>query len=477
MDTIRNIEAHLAGLTDGQEIIRFKAIRNALTPFGRLPDELMIQIAQDASTICDGTVLPEVLNILTSVYDRLRCVLVGTPGLWARISLNWNKAAVDLYLARAASYPLSISLVTEGVNEDVCEHIAQCSPTTTSLDICINGRVGRNFIDRCVVANTPQLRDLTVALLNHTRSLRMDQECFIPHSCANLSTLKIYGVHPANLPAMPSLQYVTLKRTNCSLLELHQLFSAAPQLKFILLMWSLHPHSTHIPASGCVHLPNLECVDIEDEPALAAAIVEILPNPSTMFKVLTYGLDWPFQVWSSSGPSGRILLRMIEFWAEVTGGMEDFPAGHIESTAVDYDDTDTRECIVFSEGPYLWEKSRSLQYRSICRITRNDPLLQHIKSLHIDCEGWADVGLDVKPDHINLSCLSNLEHLFITAADCETDSEDRKGHTQALENWIIERQQEGKPLRSVRFWYCKENVKGLFNRFVAGQVAQFVTWN
>jgi hypothetical protein len=107
METVEQIDARIAELEDEQEALRMKAARNALTPLGRLPDELLVNIVEwlpKAMRLRDT----RHIRVLTAVYARLRTVLVATPTLWTTVQLGSSQALIDEHIVRAQPFLLEV---------------------------------------------------------------------------------------------------------------------------------------------------------------------------------------------------------------------------------------------------------------------------------------------------------------------------------------------------------------------------------
>lgn len=107
MSTIESIESRIQDL--GLGIVRLKVARNALTPFGRVPPDLLLDIAQLTVEDLDGYVSKEV-RILTFVCYQTRSVLAGTPRLWRKVDLSKSKQWVNHCVTRAGPIPLRCCL-------------------------------------------------------------------------------------------------------------------------------------------------------------------------------------------------------------------------------------------------------------------------------------------------------------------------------------------------------------------------------
>jgi hypothetical protein len=97
--------------------------RNACTPFGGLPEELLIQIAVHLihSDTQSFDQLRDWVRVLISICHRIRGIFEATPELWVHVSLSWEAPCIDKFLFCAAAHPLRIQLDCAKLREPVTE--------------------------------------------------------------------------------------------------------------------------------------------------------------------------------------------------------------------------------------------------------------------------------------------------------------------------------------------------------------------
>jgi hypothetical protein len=88
-------------------MLRLKNTRNTLVPFGRLPDELLVQIAMYFVPLYRQE-HPRTLYAMAAAFRHLRAVVIGASELWADIDCDWPISLVQQHLARAGSHTLAL---------------------------------------------------------------------------------------------------------------------------------------------------------------------------------------------------------------------------------------------------------------------------------------------------------------------------------------------------------------------------------
>jgi hypothetical protein len=173
---------------------------------------------------------------------------------------------------------------------------------------------------------------------------------------------------------------------------------------------------------------------------------------------------------STAGPNGIIMSQMAKFWSGITGDTGSFPSG---TAKVYMNDSFGTSRLMFSAGPESWQHEISFHYSSAGKILMNDPILAHVKDLTL---GYYRHDLNPAPAQLNLDCLPNVETIVIWGASCVVDARTFIAEVGMLETWICSRHEEGRPLKSIKFESCSKQVEMIFDRLVAGRVAESITW-
>jgi hypothetical protein len=105
INTISSVETRISELE--REIVQLKVTRNALTPFRRVPMDVLLTIAR--LTMCwSAEIATRDTFALASVCSRVRVTLVSSPRLWAKIDLRQSEAWIDRCVTHAGAHPLSL---------------------------------------------------------------------------------------------------------------------------------------------------------------------------------------------------------------------------------------------------------------------------------------------------------------------------------------------------------------------------------
>jgi hypothetical protein len=113
------------------------ARQNALTPLGSLPPDLLVHIAI-VFIHRNRCISKTSLFIISSIFQRLRCVVLGAPELWSYINIAWLPGFLDLVLSR--SKKSALHLIRDAgdlgcINSSVREVFLSLLPPARSLVI------------------------------------------------------------------------------------------------------------------------------------------------------------------------------------------------------------------------------------------------------------------------------------------------------------------------------------------------------
>jgi hypothetical protein len=219
METLEQIDARIVELEDEQEALRMKAARNALTPLGRLPDDLLLDVVQAWSAIPTIT-SSEMMYIATAVYAHLRALLIATPSLWTNVELGQSQALVKRHITRASPFLLQIGGCID--SKDTLGQAIQLLPRASRLGLQIQDLDNLSVAALVVAA-------LAAADLSKLTSLRLQsirganyQVDFSSILATHLSVLEL-DMKAQWFPALPALRRLTLKRTQSTVSEIYKL--------------------------------------------------------------------------------------------------------------------------------------------------------------------------------------------------------------------------------------------------------------
>jgi hypothetical protein len=315
--------------------------RNASSPFGRLPPEVIVHILTAAVTY------PPTKTSQTPEYDsrwsramllcaHVRAVALRTPSLWAFIDSRWSLPWIELCLGRAESTPLFLSahatspvrvlsdllnrcsalFIDAGGQNDVNGFVSQCPPL--QLDVVLNAG-----------GNLSELRTFEFHGVSHSPFHLTSS--FLGGSCQSLNSLVLHGVDIRNTPSFLSLRYLELKwiHTDRQLSSLRRMLEGAPLLETLSISY-LFARDAHSYSSRDVNLDEEKRVDLHLLRALRITgtfmgvsillrLLRVLPNPLDE-------LDFSVENYDSTalGPSFQqrmddIYTRISHLWAGKTG--------------------------------------------------------------------------------------------------------------------------------------------------------------
>jgi hypothetical protein len=486
MDTLASCDARISFLE--QEIARFtkelhdlKVARNVRAPLVRLPDELLLRIAKHAIPDVNETKYQagqKRLYSQTWICQRLRRIFVSAPELWRTINVSrWSSRAVQECQERAAACLLDIRAKGEcELSPDEIDNLIACLRKAETFHFSI---MDPDFADQFTTRN--KLVDIQAPLLlyltiSHVHPARM---LFAALNCPNLVSLDIEVIqHADDLPAyMPALQSLRLRHTWYTAKQIYCFLLHTQQLERVYLEHAMNNTSLdYADISGqALQLPRLANLTIHEGEACAAVLVKMFPDPSTSFKVHVeeeYGsglYDWT----SSTGqsPTAGILSRMKAIWKKQSHSRKAPVNGRLTYNAGDGDPVTVR----LQAGSITYIETGG-------QITEADPFLATVKTLHILTpskhfdQSLACLLADVNLQHLPaLKCVV-IEESWNTSPLCLNGVDSGQG-VRALEAWISNRHQEGRPLQTIRFIRWSDTGRPFFDRLVASQVAHSVTWS
>jgi hypothetical protein len=287
MDAIVEIDSRIRVVSDQQDIISLKIARNALTPLGRLPSELLAHLAlANVLTVIRPALVesgraPRDLLHMTWLSSRIRAILVNTPVLWATISFHyrWSKPMLDVFLARATSHPLDTCFGNMFGHMYDFEHAAAHLSRIGSLHVTARDERSKAFLSLLERADTPLLKVMDVNGYNSRDSVYFDSP-IIPH----LTHLHLNKVRLTGFPHFPALRLLSMSSTECYFSDFQRTLSCTPGLTCLKLCSAMHREDAdQSPYLTCV--PRLAVLEIHDDLASVARLVTMLPIPSCTLRL------------------------------------------------------------------------------------------------------------------------------------------------------------------------------------------------
>jgi hypothetical protein len=447
-----------------RDAIQLYVEHNLRTPLGRLPDDLLIDIAQ---CVAGDFVKPRLagLSTMTSIYARLRSLLIGTPGLWCSVSLTWPDPVLECYTTRARECPLKVT-ATQFSQEKVDQtrrHLVQWLPRSGVVHVRIRASMAV-YITGVLAAVAAPLQSLTIACDQASRV----PFCLHPSSCNTITTLDLLKISVQSIPCLPVLRVASFRGTDASLDTFWDLFRGSPALHSLTLRYALdHKILDDIssPVRPPFGFPRLQNVTLVDDIEVVAALLDLVPDPCISFQVEV--VEANDKIWSSrTGPNRRILERLIRFRDTYTNQTGSFSVGRVE--VINHKRAELQNIganIECSSGTALiGEPYVRYLHQSRHGVVKRDELLDDISTLEIN------YSVDMNPRHFDIECLPGIRQLVLhfIVTDC-TD-------ICPLEAWVMHQHQQGHPLESVAFDACSDSVKPFFDRISAAGAARTMRW-
>jgi hypothetical protein len=470
METLEQIDARIAELEDEQEILRMKIARNARTPLGRLPDELLVNIVEwlTEEHWCSNA---QLMHLLTSVYARLRATLVAAPALWIKVELGRSQALIDRHIARAQPFLLEVDgdVYTKWEFQQAIALIPCASTLRLVFHTSYHNEVKKDWgvpepVNRAKWAGAVaaalaavDISRLTTLKLKDLCSFHVDLSAV---AGAHLSALEL-NIYVTGLPALPQLRRLVLINTNCPVSEVHKLLAGSPRLEQIKLL-NFADNSPSVPVLGRVDLPHLATLIIDDHTSCATIILGTLPNPSKRLHLQLGSLNSADGILSSSAePFASVLARIAQFWTQLNNEDTMLPLPWIEQHRV----TATLSIMSERASDGSAPEHASLVFAASGCIVRQDPLLDEIEVLSMS-------HCMVDDNRLDLSVVKYARRVILDAIRIDPGQD-----TQPLRAWILGQLHRGRPIQSIEFLACHEpSTKPLFDELLQLQAAQRITW-
>jgi hypothetical protein len=452
-----------------REIQDLKTARNALTPLGRLPDELLLYIAHAVvpPDVQDGS--PVEALFLTWICGRLRTLFVCTPQLWTRIDISThNEDRIRWCMDRASPCPLEI-FVKGDLSLKAFVLLTECFPTVGILywERMI-AEAGALIGSRIMNSGVSYSKLHTITFISPSELFPIEHASF-----PNLTTLNIEGVDRVGvLPGLPTLRTLRLHESLYPLHVLHRFFSHAPYLESIDLGYVLRDDEAEDRAfslsAAPVNLPHLSHLRINEVPECVVFLLHILTNPSyTMYLCLanfgTYSPDLA-QEHSPEKKGGLTDRRMREFWSKLAG-----VAGDSFTGLAIYDAWDTNPKLQLrfegASGAYGTCNGYAVDAENV--------LWANIKAVEVRSLGLEESDVEMC-DFFGLRYLPSVEHVVVKGLQTATGRDVKD--IRYLEDWLFNRGEQKRPLQSLVFRYCDEESRLLFGRLVERGAALSMAW-
>jgi hypothetical protein len=473
MNTIASLDERIHA--PEQELVQAKRRRNALTALCRLPDELIVLIAQH---LIAGSKWerPRVFTPFLSVCQYLRTLLIDASMLWTQVHFTWSTTWIDRCLARSKSQNLDVS-VSVRVNakqaprskyEQVFQYLNRISSMCVEFydsDLVLDFW---NRVNSCVAFAPRKL----VLHSYYTRMAPSDSGTLNRDACTHLTTLRLFRY--SNIPfctSMPVLQTVVLQDITLPLSDLRQLLVSSRLLQVVELRQMQYTDlASFVFTTDRVCLPFLHELDLDGDAETVWATLRVMPDPTSVLKVQLGTHDARRSVWSSFGINGMITARLQAFWTRTSGHVNDFPPGSVGpycSTGWCH----LRSGLEFASDE---EKLPYLRYFSHCSITMDDPMLRHIKQVYLRCRGHLNFMPYTHGLGNYLDLFPNMEELVLQRAHWDPATIKGRECVRTLKSWLVTRYSRNiQPLglRSVVFESCTDDTVQMYCEYMPNAIA------
>jgi hypothetical protein len=301
MDTLASLDEEVAALANDASEER-RAIgprRNALTPLGRLPEEVLIEIA--GLLMLPGRLFAGLSEYnVAQVCGGLRSIIINTPNLWAYIDLNRSVRWCKLCVERAGSTALSLSyhpLPLFGWPQvwSPKEYEARETLFTQLLSraACLKVKLPRSQVQSCIVndmfgSSWPLVHSLDLGETNGYHTPCLNQAVFpslTTLTCVN-PWFAFDGVEFSTLKHLDIRRITWHSGSHGSLSVVWNLIRRAPNLRSLVVSddrYNREPNETILSPLSPSHLRYLDTVLLITEIAHSAC-----PTPQlvTLFQAL-----------------------------------------------------------------------------------------------------------------------------------------------------------------------------------------------
>jgi hypothetical protein len=303
-----------------------------VTPFGRLPNELLLNILDLCITRAKDVVR------LSSICVYLRNVALNEGRLWSNIDLRrCTTSSISwaiICTSRAGDASLSVLATEKMLQDPKC--IASVLPYAAELDLeVVEGSLPNG--ERAI----PQLNiDRLSSLTLRGFSPGQRQDSFSTHvavslmcsSPKNLQRLFLYGGTVDELPVLPQLEHFGLQSTRLSSRTLYDLMKGSAHLVTLSIQSQIvestiiHDGLSFLASVQPVSLPRLRQLKLMSGEVYATALLRVLPNPSHQLEIIVRPQNsvTPAQF----NDLATITARIKHHWQTHGGGL-DLPEGHL----------------------------------------------------------------------------------------------------------------------------------------------------
>ncbi|KAI0055613.1 hypothetical protein BV25DRAFT_1736719 [Artomyces pyxidatus] len=293
----RRLDAEISDLEIA--LSSFRTRRNALSPIGRLPPEILVRIFSFDTTPDDGSPTYHLMRI-THICRRWRSVAIGCPTLWGCINLAVDRRWAKVMLARAKAAPLSLLVQRsqDKMTEDDVALVVQHFPHIRNLHLLNRLSDDAALISKLhqkLTAPGPLLESFWLGIrdADHEEWLTLPQNIFDGHA-PRLRRLRVnnFSYFPWQSPVLSCLVDLSISLDSSPLPSqshpLDKILDALERMPALrsLLLDSCLPQASDQDGSRIVDLTRLShCTLFDDICDCSQFLRSIRLHPDTLIEV------------------------------------------------------------------------------------------------------------------------------------------------------------------------------------------------
>jgi hypothetical protein len=482
--------AQLEGLSqndlDPDRLLELKKERNALTPIGAAPDEIISRILADLvlkpssspySFFEAGTLtLNREWTRVMLACSRIRLIALATSELWSFIDCCRNPSWVALCLQRAGDVPVTLTRVRQHSRSWMRAKIEL--PAGFSMHVDQEGALGKK-------KPSPPGVDLIKHPDTKIQQFHWDTDftatlshCFLFEKCQYLTQLSLARIVIEASPAFPVLthlrvDYLSMRDSDYG--HMLKMIGNAPLLQVLAIFPSDGSQDDSSYSGAKIRLPHLRVLEIKEILPRACMLQQALPDPAellslTMSHRSISAMSIPMTTNISELVAPERLFKWAEtFWANKSGG------GKLLPYQLSMEDAPAR--ILFGIPPIDTESpSPGVHLNLQCDILAGDPMLEHVHtlSLSLDVEDLGETVSEIELPWLRAispgGYLPNIQHIIVTDIKMTTTA---PGY---MESWLLRRHEEGRTAESLTFQRRTEDAEAWAHEIESKKIVKHIYW-
>jgi hypothetical protein len=310
--------------------------RNAATPFGRLPPELIIQILAYAvaSGHSDKSQIPKYdarwsRAMLICAY--IRAIALSTPALWTLIDCRWSLPWIDLCLERARNKSITLSAEAKAPIRVLGGLLHKCRGLAIEANSLQTEDCPQRRLEALLCADGDPSNIESFQFYGSSSSPVHITPLFLGGVCDSLRSLVLHGVDVQETPSFPALRHLELKwvHTDRTCLSLLRMLERAPLLETLSIahvyirdaqpFTALHQNETGQPCPDLHLLRTLRVCSTLTGVSVLLRILQSLPNPSDELSITVENYDNLSALDASFKQRiEEVYTRIAQFWYRKT---------------------------------------------------------------------------------------------------------------------------------------------------------------